>query len=163
VSGSTTPAGWYPDPSAPGQERYWDGAAWTDAQRPTGGYPPPPPPVAPPPPPGGGQTFPPPPPGMPVGYGYAPRGVGMPAGPAPPNYLTQAILVTLFCCLPAGIVAIVKASQVNGLWNNGDLAGAQAASRSARQWGLASLLIGLAVIAVYAMVALAADSSDTSF
>ena len=24
-----TPAGWYPDPQAPGQQRYWDGTAWT--------------------------------------------------------------------------------------------------------------------------------------
>ena len=23
------PAGWYPDPVLPGQERYWDGSAWT--------------------------------------------------------------------------------------------------------------------------------------
>ena len=29
-----------------------------------------------------------------------------------PNYLVQAILVTICCCLPAGIVAIVFAAQV---------------------------------------------------
>ena len=27
---STTPAGWYPDPNAPGSQRYWDGNAWTE-------------------------------------------------------------------------------------------------------------------------------------
>ena len=31
-----------------------------------------------------------------------------------PNYLVQAILVTIFCCLPFGIVSIVYAAQVNG-------------------------------------------------
>ncbi len=34
---SNPPAGWYPDPGAPGQERYWDGSQWTDSQRPLGG------------------------------------------------------------------------------------------------------------------------------
>ncbi len=27
---ATTPAGWYPDPSGAGGQRYWDGSAWTD-------------------------------------------------------------------------------------------------------------------------------------
>lgn len=28
-----TPAGWYPDPHAPGQQRYWDGYAWAESQQ----------------------------------------------------------------------------------------------------------------------------------
>jgi hypothetical protein len=36
-----TPAGWYPDPSGSGQQRYWDGSAWTEHYAPVaagGGY-----------------------------------------------------------------------------------------------------------------------------
>ena len=34
VSGGGTPAGWYPDPSDPTSQRYWDGARWTDNRTP---------------------------------------------------------------------------------------------------------------------------------
>lgn len=27
----TSPPGWYPDPTAPGRQRYWDGSAWSPA------------------------------------------------------------------------------------------------------------------------------------
>lgn len=28
-------AGWYPDPQQPGQQRYWDGNAWTEHRAPS--------------------------------------------------------------------------------------------------------------------------------
>jgi uncharacterized protein DUF2510/uncharacterized protein DUF4190 len=38
---STTPPGWYPDPSGSGGQRYWDGNAWTEhAQAPASAPPP---------------------------------------------------------------------------------------------------------------------------
>jgi hypothetical protein len=181
VSGESIPAGWYPDPSTPGQERWWDGAAWSEAVRPVqappppapppsvgyappppgsgyapppppgSGYPPPPPGPGYPPPPGPGYApggFPPPPGPPPLGYGY-PQGAGFPVGAPPANYLAGAILVTLFCCLPAGIVAIVKAGQVNGLWQNGDYAGAQAASVAAKKWIWISVALGIVGAVLY--------------
>lgn len=61
-----------------------------------------------------------------------------PAAGAPtaavPNYLTQAILVTLFCCMPFGIPAIVHASRVNTKLSAGDLTGALASSQQAKRW-----------------------------
>ena len=32
---SQTPAGWYPDPEDPSQQRYWDGYAWTEHRTPS--------------------------------------------------------------------------------------------------------------------------------
>src|SRR5262245_21143379 len=51
-----------------------------------------------------------------------------------PNYLPQASLVTLFCCLIPGIVAIVNAAQVNSKLVAGDYEGAQRASDLAKVW-----------------------------
>lgn len=62
-----------------------------------------------------------------------------------PNYLVQAILVTICCCIPGGIVAIVYAAQVNGRLAAGDYAGAANASNSAKGWCWASFWIGLVV------------------
>jgi hypothetical protein len=46
------------------------------------------------------------------------------AGIYVPNNLVWAILSTLFCCLPLGVVSIVYASQVDGKRAAGDVAGA---------------------------------------
>lgn len=65
-----------------------------------------------------------------------------------PNYLTQAILVTLFCCVPFGIVAIVYASRVNSRAMAGDVDGAREASENAYKWVIVSLICGLFVILI---------------
>jgi hypothetical protein len=120
------------------------------------------------PPPGGeqgwtppGSTPPPPswqPPGaQPPGYGY---GQGF-QPQRPPTYLAPAILTTLFCCLPFGIVAIVFAAQVGSKYDAGDYAGAAKASDDAKRWTTISFAVGLAVIAIYFVgVVLLAGSSD---
>jgi Interferon-induced transmembrane protein len=66
-----------------------------------------------------------------------------------PNYLPQAILTTLFCCLPFGVVAIVYAAQVNSKLQAGDYEGAMQASKNARTWCWASFGTGLAVMVLY--------------
>ncbi|WP_415840732.1 CD225/dispanin family protein [Nocardiopsis rhodophaea] len=61
----------------------------------------------------------------------------------PSNWLVPAIL-TLFCCWPAAIPAIVFASQVNSKWNVGDYAGAQESAGKAKMWTLIALGAGIA-------------------
>jgi hypothetical protein len=78
-------------------------------------------------------------------------GVVLPPG-AVQNYLVFAILATVFCCLPAGIPAIVYAAQVNAKLQGGDLAGAQVASNNAKMWCLISLGLGLGIMALYAIL-----------
>ena len=69
-----------------------------------------------------------------------------------PDYLIWSILVTLFCCLPFGIVAIVKSAEANSKKNIGDYNGAMQAAQAARTWTLVSFGIGLAIGVIYAAV-----------
>jgi len=69
-----------------------------------------------------------------------------------PNYLAQAILCTLFCCLPFGIVAIVFAAQVDGKVAAGDYAGAASCSASAQTWCWVSFWLGLIPIVLWLLL-----------
>ena len=116
-----------------------------------------------------GSTPPPPPYGS-DGGGYAappppPMGGAGASGP-PDNKLVWSILVTLFCCLPFGIVAIIKSAEVNSKWSAGDVAGANQAAADAGKWIKWSVIVGIlgAVIGILLWIAIAvlAYSSDTS-
>jgi hypothetical protein len=100
-------------------------------------------------------------------YGQTPTGYGQPRAPANqrdlfgafaqdiPNYLTQAILCTLFCCVPTGIVAIIYASQVNSRKQVGDFGGAAEASGKAQTWCWVSFGLGLIVIILNVIITIA--------
>ena len=75
---------------------------------------------------------------------HAAVGPAPPTG-KPPNHLVQAILVTLCCCLPFGIVAIVYAAQVDSKWNMGDYQGAMVASQNANRWGWIAFGLGVLI------------------
>lgn len=74
----------------------------------------------------------------------------------PPNHLVWAILATLFCCLPGGIVAIVYAAQVDSKFMAGDVAGAQYASDQAKLWSWISAGLVLALVVGYFLLVMAA-------
>jgi len=79
-----------------------------------------------------------------------------------PNYLWQSIVVTLFCCLPTGIAAIVYASKVNSLKMIGDIHGAKAASESAKTWCWVSFGLGLAFV-ILRLFVFASSSSISGY
>lgn len=70
-----------------------------------------------------------------------------------PNYLVLAI-ISLFCCLPLGVVAIIFAAQVNGKVAAGDTAGALDASKKAKMFSYISIGLGLAGILCYVLLLL---------
>ncbi len=108
----------------------------------------------PPPAPGYGSIPPPPPAyGMPMG-----------GGTPPPNYLVWAILCTVLCCLPLGVASIVFSTQVNSKFAVGDFAGAQEASRKAKQfamWGaIATGVITVLYIVFIVIIGVAGSTSN---
>ena len=71
-----------------------------------------------------------------------------------PNHLVWAILSTICCCIPTGIVSIVYAARVNGLVAAGDFARARQASENAKTWAWVSF--GLGIVSGVAYFALTA-------
>ncbi len=73
----------------------------------------------------------------------------------PETYLVWAILVTIFCCIAGGIVAIIQANKVDSCYNVGDYEGAKKASESAKTWIIVSAVIGFFGSIVYVLAGLA--------
>lgn len=65
-----------------------------------------------------------------------------------PNYLVVSI-ISAFCCMPLGVVAIIFATQVNSKVAAGDIAGAMEASKKAKMFSFIALGLGIAAILIY--------------
>lgn len=70
------------------------------------------------------------------------------AGSEVQNYLIPAILSTIFCCLPLGVVSIIFATQVNSKVASGDMAGAAEASKKAKMFMFISVGLGVLTYAI---------------
>ena len=67
-----------------------------------------------------------------------------------PNYLVPAI-ISLFCCLPLGIVGVIFAAQVNGKVAAGDTAGALDAAKKAKMFSFIAIGLGILGIVGYVL------------
>ena len=76
----------------------------------------------------------------------------------PANNLVLAILTTICCCLPFGIVAIIKASQVNNLFMLKQYVAAQASANEAKKWSYIGIATGFVVSIIYLLFNLACHS-----
>lgn len=70
----------------------------------------------------------------------------------PDNYLVWSILTTLFCCLPFGIVAIIKSCAVDTAYNMGKIEEAQEAAAAAKKWCIIGAVCGALVGVLYMLL-----------
>ena len=82
--------------------------------------------------------------------------------PHVPNRLVWAILVTIFCCIPFGIVSIVYAAKVNGMVTRGNIGDARQASKKAKTWAWVAFGTGSVVYVSLILIAILSNQADSS-
>lgn len=65
------------------------------------------------------------------------------------SYFALSIFVTIFLCLPCGIIGIVMSSQESDCLQRGDLTGAERANASAQGWCFAGVAIGVLLFVIW--------------
>ena len=73
----------------------------------------------------------------------------------PKTWLAESIFVTLFCCLPFGIIGIIYASKVENLFTSGMYEMAQKASSDAAKWTKIGFITGLVATLIYLVILVA--------
>ena len=67
----------------------------------------------------------------------------------PDNHMALAIFTTICCCLPLGIVAIVKANTVDSLYIAKQYTAAIMAANEAKKWSYVGIFISLIIWVIY--------------
>lgn len=81
---------------------------------------------------------------------------GTPYGQEKPStYLGLAIAVTILCCIPFGVLAIVYASKVDDCWYSGRTEEALEYSRKARNWSVIGAVLSIVFWIVYVILVIA--------
>jgi hypothetical protein len=70
----------------------------------------------------------------------------------PDDYLVWSILVTVFCFVPTGIVAIVYSSRVDNAWYRGDKQYACEMAQKAKKYCLISLVVAIVIVFLVGIV-----------
>ena len=96
--------------------------------------------------------------GLPTGNSYVRQEYDKSQAPYVRNNLVPAILSTLFCCLPTGIYAIIQASRVQGLIEQGRIEEARQAAKRARDWAAYGVLAVLLYIIIAAFCGILSKS-----
>lgn len=67
----------------------------------------------------------------------------------PDNHMALAVFTTICCCLPLGIVAIIKANGVNTLYMSKQYTAATMAANEAKKWSYAGIICSIIIWAAY--------------
>ena len=70
----------------------------------------------------------------------------------PDNNLVWAIVTTILCCLPTGIVSIIAATKVDNLWATGQYEAAIKEAKKAKDWAIYGAIAGGVVMLLYVII-----------
>ena len=83
--------------------------------------------------------------------------------PQPSSYLGLAILTTICCCLPLGIVAIIKGNKVNSLYAAKQYDAAIAASNEAKSWCIYGIVAYFVIGLIIGLIGVIGGAAALSF